>query len=191
MEATGGQSVTYHLQQTNFRWSELLFKVATKSETNSYVSCGVQMMFRWYFGTHTVWRKYPPQHYSSKARQNLWYKAGRIFAFVFFLSSSDLTIWTLQLKSRDHFFVLLELLGIIAPALEWNSAAHLLQGLVWCTNRDIILHSQLLMRGYLIDCWVCQFSPGIYSKRFCPNNCYSLEISFLSDYSLGQENQSR
>ncbi len=74
----------------------------------------------------------------------------------------------------------------------WSSAAvaHLLLGSMCCAFRDGILHSLVVMSGYLSYCCLSiisnqsALSPLTSTRHFHPHNCRSLDIFSFSDHSL-------
>ncbi len=89
-------------------------------------------------------------------------------------------------------------LKLLFPVLSWqeqhpvwsSAVAYLLQGSTCCVFRDGILHTLVVMSGYLSYCCLSiisnrsNHSPLTSTRHFCPHNCRSLDMFSFSDHSL-------
>ncbi len=155
--------------------------------------------------------KYPPHHYTTTTSLNRWDKAGWIHAFMFFLQILTLhlnvaaEIETHQTRQRfsnlllSNFCEPVQIVAKLFPVLSWQerhpvwsstAVAHLLQGSTCCTFRDGILHTLIVMSGYLSYCCLSiisnqsAHSPLTSTRHFRPHNCRSQDIFSFSDNSL-------
>ncbi len=128
---------------------------------------------------HVIYAKFWPYHLNVAAEIET-HQTRQLFSNLL-LSNSDEPVWIVASVScwqERH------------PVWSSAAAAHLLQGSTYFALRDGILHTLVVMSGYLSYCCLSIISnqsahyPLTSTRHFRPFNCHSLDIFSFSDPSL-------
>lgn len=136
-------------------------------------------------------RKYSPHHYTTITSLNHWYKAGWIHAFMCLRQIMTLLS---ECRSWNQDIFPIFYCPIQFPVLNWKESHPVWSSCcpsasrfdVLCLFRNYILHTLVVMRGYLCYCSIITsqsaHSPLTSTWYFRPHSCHSLDIFYLILY---------